>query len=301
MEVLSYGSKGVNVNWLQRTLNKDGFNLTTDGVFGKGTLAAVKEFQKRYNLTSDGEVGPYTQKKLQQVEKRRFTRVYYDKQTTYFVYPKEDIAKIDIINSKGKSQWSLETVVSMQHWSCMDTVSNGGMYDMKTGATCHYFVDEGVQIGYNAYDPFALLIMKDGTIKFWDVSSPVKNVKDGIGFSPSLIINGEKKSTNKNLTKAYIFGHEPRHAFMETKNYYVEVFVNGRQPLKGWMGCSIPNLVEICFNIGKKIDGPSGGCINAGNLDGGGSCSMAIDGVEVIKNTSSMRYVDNGLGILMKK
>jgi exopolysaccharide biosynthesis protein len=143
--------------------------------------------------------------------------------------------------------------------------------------------------------------MKDGTIKFADVSKPVVGVKDGIGFSPSLIVDGVAKSWNKNISKSYIIGYEPRHAFMETENYYVEVFVNGRQPLKGWFGCSIPQLTELCKAIGRKLDGMHGGCKQAGNLDGGGSSSLALEGFEVIKNTNYMRPVDNGLGIKMKK
>ena len=142
--------------------------------------------------------------------------------------------------------------------------------------------------------------MKDGTIKFGDVSKPVVGVKDGIGFSPSLIVDGVAKSWNKNISKSYIVGYEPRHAFMETNNYYVEVFVNGRQTLKGWFGCSIPQLVNIVKAIGMKLDGTNGGCLNSGNFDGGFSCSMALEGVEVIKNSSTMRPVDNGLGIKMR-
>lgn len=302
MEVLKYGSKGTNVIFVQRMLIKDGFNVTSDGNFGNGTKSAVIEFQKRYKLSADGiiGVGGNTWKKLLEVEKRKFTRNYYDKQTTYFIYPKSQVELIDVINSRGTTQWSVENVLSMFNRSNVTTLSNGGMYDMNSGATCHYFIDNGKQIGYNAYDPFALLVMYDGTIKFTDVSKPVTGVKDGIGFSPSLIVDGVPKSWNKNISKSYIVGYEPRHAFMETKNFYVEVFVNGRQPLKGWLGCSIPQLTKICQAIGNKIDGANGGCLNSGNFDGGGSCSMAIEKVEVIQNTSTMRRVDNGLGIKMK-
>lgn len=299
---LKYGSKGLQVTWVQNVLNKDGFNLTVDGDFGNGTKNAVLEFQRRYKLHADAliGVGGQTWKKLEDVAKRRFDRKYYDKQTTYFVYPKSQVEKIDMINSKGANQWSVENVVSMYNRSDVDTLSNGGMYDMVSGATCHYFVDEGVQIGYNAYDPYAVLVMYDGTIKFADVSKKVSGVKDGMGFSPSLFVDGVAKSWNKNVSKAYLIGYAPRHAFMETKNYYVEVFVNGRNPAKFWFGCSIPKLTEICKTIGNKLDAINGGVKNGGNLDGGDSVSMAVDSVEVIQNKPTMRKVDNGLGIKMK-
>lgn len=39
METLKLGSKGDSVKWLQKALN-----LTADGIFGKGTETAVKQF-----------------------------------------------------------------------------------------------------------------------------------------------------------------------------------------------------------------------------------------------------------------
>lgn len=289
------------MKWIQTMLNKDGFNLVVDGKFGVLTRKAVMDFQRRYGLIVDGNVGNQTYAKLHEVDKRKYFRTYYDKQTTYFVYPKIAIEYIDIVNSKGNSQWSTENVVSMQKRSGVDTLSNGGMYDTRSGATAHYFFDQGKQVGYNAYDPFAIVIFNDGSIKFTTTESKISNVKDAIGFSPALIVNKIRFSWNKNVSKSYIIGYEPRHAFMETENYYVEVFVNGRQPEKFWFGVSLSKLTDICKNIGDRLDKENGGCLNAGNLDGGGSCSMSLEGVEVIKNTNIMRKVDNGLGIKMKK
>ena len=56
-----YGSKGQDVKTLQTMLNTvDNAKLTVDGSFGKGTLTAVKTFQKSNGLTADGVVGPAT-------------------------------------------------------------------------------------------------------------------------------------------------------------------------------------------------------------------------------------------------
>jgi peptidoglycan hydrolase-like protein with peptidoglycan-binding domain len=52
------------VTELQTLLNAHGANLTVDGSFGPGTLAAVKTFQGRHGLAVDGIVGPDTKAAL---------------------------------------------------------------------------------------------------------------------------------------------------------------------------------------------------------------------------------------------
>lgn len=59
---LKKGSTGAAVVALQKALNKNGANpaIDEDGVFGNGTLEAVKTFQKKQGLTADGIAGPDT-------------------------------------------------------------------------------------------------------------------------------------------------------------------------------------------------------------------------------------------------
>ena len=57
---LKKGMKGDDVRELQKLLNAAGDNLVVDGDFGKKTLAAVKDFQKRKSLKVDGIVGEKT-------------------------------------------------------------------------------------------------------------------------------------------------------------------------------------------------------------------------------------------------
>ncbi|QGU96177.1 hypothetical protein GOM49_14685 [Clostridium bovifaecis] len=62
--LLKVGSRGSDVELLQTMLNKNGYKLNVDGIFGKLTLDAVKNYQSKNALTTDGIVGPKTLAKL---------------------------------------------------------------------------------------------------------------------------------------------------------------------------------------------------------------------------------------------
>lgn len=62
---LKIGSKGPNVRLLQELLNAKGYNLTTDGEFGKLTSASLRNFQRANGLVDDGIAGPKTWEKLE--------------------------------------------------------------------------------------------------------------------------------------------------------------------------------------------------------------------------------------------
>ena len=57
---LRKGDRGEDVKRLQALLNKYGYKLKEDGVFGSGTEQAVRAFQQGHYLTPDGVVGPKT-------------------------------------------------------------------------------------------------------------------------------------------------------------------------------------------------------------------------------------------------
>ena len=57
---IGYGSQGSEVSELQNTLNQNGYNLSVDGIFGKNTLNAVKDYQQKQGLSVDGIVGTQT-------------------------------------------------------------------------------------------------------------------------------------------------------------------------------------------------------------------------------------------------
>ncbi|WP_422115579.1 peptidoglycan-binding protein [Brachybacterium sp. UNK5269] len=57
---LRLGARGDAVEYLQERLNAHGASLRTDGVFGSGTLRAVKDQQSAAGIGVDGVVGPRT-------------------------------------------------------------------------------------------------------------------------------------------------------------------------------------------------------------------------------------------------
>lgn len=62
--VLMLYNRGEDVKRLQIGLNKHGYNLQVDGIFGQATEKAVKDFQKKHGLVVDGVVGAKTWKAL---------------------------------------------------------------------------------------------------------------------------------------------------------------------------------------------------------------------------------------------
>ncbi len=104
--VLSYGSKGTDVEELQRLLNVAGADpvLDEDGIFGSKTLAAVKEFQSFAQITVDGVAGQETITMLE-----RYSDDLYDgEQVTVFTrllkkgVEGEDVAELQrLLNIKG--------------------------------------------------------------------------------------------------------------------------------------------------------------------------------------------------------
>lgn len=66
MTILKQGSKGDEVRSLQQKLQKLGFAIDSDGIFGPKTHAAVITLQTVFGYDIDGDVGPATQKLLDQ-------------------------------------------------------------------------------------------------------------------------------------------------------------------------------------------------------------------------------------------
>jgi peptidoglycan LD-endopeptidase CwlK len=64
LPLLKRGSKGEAIKELQKILNKLGYKLVVDGIFGVNTEKAVRNFQAKNGLAVDGIVGKHTYAKL---------------------------------------------------------------------------------------------------------------------------------------------------------------------------------------------------------------------------------------------
>lgn len=290
--VLGMMSKEVII--LQTILNMDGANLTVDGDFGNKTLKAVKTFQSQNKLVVDGIVGPASQKVLTDINNRPYQIRYYDPQTQYVVIPKRRLATIKTLKAAGTKQFPVQSIKGMQTREEADIAVNGGLFDMGTGAPCHYFIHERKRINYNAYSPYALIIRGDGSIRFED-SRKVTDAVYGMSFGPTLYFQGKRIMDFTGLSASFVNAKAPKHAFIETKNYYIEVAVEGRNPVMAYTGRNSYQMADLCYDIAKRVD-PEQGIINAGEYDGGASVCVRCGNREITRSYKVPRAVPTGLG-----
>lgn len=60
------GSRGTGAKWVQWQLNRFGYGLAVDGIFGAKSVAALKAFQSTHSLAADGICGKLTRAKLKE-------------------------------------------------------------------------------------------------------------------------------------------------------------------------------------------------------------------------------------------
>lgn len=64
VRTLRRSDEGDDVKKAQEALIKAGAKITADGKYGRGTEAAVRDYQKKNGLGTDGAIGPQTRAKL---------------------------------------------------------------------------------------------------------------------------------------------------------------------------------------------------------------------------------------------
>ncbi len=63
--LLHFGSSGSEVEKLQASLNRHGYDLAVDGIFGRATRSAIVDLQRRHGLPVDGIANPATLKLIE--------------------------------------------------------------------------------------------------------------------------------------------------------------------------------------------------------------------------------------------
>jgi hypothetical protein len=208
---------------------------------------------------------------------------------TVIKIPISDLEKIEVImgkQPKEKIQDCFKRLIKKP-----DFIINGGLFNMSNGNTITTTVDEGqlVKDGYGSH--FGLKVFKDLSFKF-EAFKKGEDIKDYIGASPSLIING-RIDIQKPLDNNFMNVRHPRLALGSNDEFFFLVTVDGRTSTA--KGMSIKELAEFMLSIG---------CKNAINEDGGGSLHLGqnIEGQLKILNTPTEdRAVDNFIGIYFKK
>lgn len=88
---------------IQQKLNKFGYNLTVDGIFGAFTYYAVIDFQHRHKIEADGIVGAQTLAKLEEPPTPETMYKPEKPQTTSYTGPVSAVDLENFVNSSGFS------------------------------------------------------------------------------------------------------------------------------------------------------------------------------------------------------
>jgi peptidoglycan hydrolase-like protein with peptidoglycan-binding domain len=141
--LLSPGSKGKDVRYLQRALTRLGVPTGIDGAFGKGTYLSVKTFERQRGWPVDGRVSKKDAKKIKKLlMKRRVTAGYfvlgYVNPTMNLSSKRAGVAKVNVMDASGNAIASIQADFSGPEtrgisWNgtTATTVAPDGTYQLK--------------------------------------------------------------------------------------------------------------------------------------------------------------------------
>lgn len=149
MEIIKIGSKGDDVRTLQMLLNKNGFNISNNGIFCDITESTVEKFQANNNLDVDGIVGEFTWDTL--IEMAKLNRI----DDTKYVLPvanyyQESFDKKNIVLHHTNG-WTVKNgKPSMNHYNWW--VSHFGEKNGRARVATAFSIDYAGNI-YQHFDP----------------------------------------------------------------------------------------------------------------------------------------------------
>lgn len=190
---------------------------------------------------------------------------------TVVTIPKDKINKLDIVMGTEPLELMSKAYARLGKPSFM---LNGGFFDTSNGKTASNLIDEGIVKGKGCSD-FGLMA-NGSSVKF---SNAAEANFDFVGGTPALVKNGVI-DIDQSYGDSFNNARHPRSAVGDNKDNIFLVAVDGRT--KG-PGMTLKELAEFMLSIG---------CVNAINLDGGGSTRLLHNGAAINKPTEN-RAVDN--------
>lgn len=267
---LKKGSKGADVITLQTRLNALGYPCgKVDGDYGPKTEAAVKAFQKAEKKTDDGVVGQQTKAAL---ENAKPTGLLLELKPS-------DIKRIEYVHGTEPVE---KIAVAHKRIGC-DIITNANFFGMASGIQTGYLADEGK-------------VLSDWLLSKWGFEFPDKTKaafshwdsrksNEFLGGYPCLIRDGKIAidATEAGFSAA---STDPKY---RRGRMAIGIKADGTFVIRGVSDIddnrlTVPELAECMLAVG---------CVNAINLDGGGSASWITPKSSYI----SSRAVDGFLAV----
>jgi exopolysaccharide biosynthesis protein len=293
---LRRGMTGQDVRDLQSALVALGYDPKgVDGIFGPGTDAAVRQFQKDNQLVVDGIAGPATYRTLNATLRNLQTsnpspKVYktlrrFSSNVHVLELPMNKFFVDVDLGVRGRLE-TVRKIVEDKRKAGKKIVggTNGGFFEFNASSEhLGMLIDNGLYYSPPHNYFIDLIYYKNGKVEIVNLhgydkeklTSLQRNAYWGIGTSYSLIQNGVI-----NLENSHKFDHakqrHPRTLLGVTKDdKWLMVVVDGRTSTN--LGVTAQQSAEIMRELGAY---------QAVNLDGGGSSTMVVveNGKAVLKN-----------------
>jgi exopolysaccharide biosynthesis protein len=200
---------------------------------------------------------------------------------------KEHLKKIDVILGNQPKE-TLSSIYKRLNPK-PSFILNGGLFAVNNGNSMSSMFDEGIKVVSGYFSDFGLYIKQDGTYGF-DNFNNVKDIRDFLGASPTLIIDGVRNVDLKGLTKdkAFTDVRHPRTCIaMDNEHFYI-IVIDGRR--LGKRGMTVNELVE--FGLKMKLQFMV-------NLDGGGSSMLLDADGKSINSPTENRAIDNAIAFYL--
>jgi len=299
MPTLKLGSKGEDVKTLQSKLKNLNYIISVDGDFGVGTDKIVKQFQTDNGLVADGIVGKGTYGALKVAKAIvKLTPILDTPISKYEITKTKD--GINIVKIKKSCIKNIDVILCKQPKETLKNLYtrlakkptfliNGGLFAMNNGNSMSSMFDEEKKIVSGYFSDFGLYVKKDGSYGF-DNFNNVKDIRDFIGASPTLIVNGIKNVDLKGLTKdkAFTDSRHPRTCIGMDANYFYLIIIDGRQ--LGKKGMTVNELVDFGLKMKLKF---------MINLDGGYSSLILDANGKSVNSQSENRAIDNAIAFYL--